>query len=375
MALRRVWKVVRGHNIGKNDLLKLLKDVRDRSKTPLFIRKDLAHLAREELANICAIVGWTGMFAVAVLNVTAIYRKKVCLGSHVFLNPNTCKCECFGGYDDNCTYDNAPLDIYNGASWVWNNVAGVIMETDELLSCHETCCAGQVVYQSVAGCGCACLGDITFGNVVSSPSDGGSGDADSYWKQDSGCPCTSKGLFYNTRGKCVSRYDEHRRQSLGQAWDSASCDFHCPNNTGGKQIARAPNGHATPNIVTYTDYNGATQTEYSLCDGTCVDPGVCTDGYAFNNDITICGCQKICGENTAALRWTESGAGPNQWIVLYSHCDSVLPMVPHYPSSAGATDIYDGSPVNYQYNTVICEPCQSSSYGQNIQNLDSDIMP
>lgn len=213
------------------------------------------------LANLgyaCAYVG------IAIeLFTGSLYKKKICSGTNHIPNPNpkTCECECEDGYEH----------CLNDERTVANFLFGLVnVDTIEQATiCSPPCCGGQAKYElSVTAnpsCGCACLGDITFGTIIS-----GGGSQDDYWKAGNGCSCLQHGLIFSTRGKCVSAFSEERATALGQTWDGDQCEFVCPQ-TGSPE---GPNctGNKRRKKITWTDSQGNTwPNQDSLCECECIE--------------------------------------------------------------------------------------------------------
>jgi len=197
-----------------------------------------------------------GGLTFAALISLGISRKKRCFGKNTTLNPKTCECECIQQDLEICpATQNSGSQLLFG--WI---VPGLLPQLSELNSCGPSCCGGQAKYQFGSDpCQCACLGEITFGTVLS-----GGGSQDDYWKQGNGCGCLRPGIFYSTRGKCISRFVEERNTALGQVWDADKCEFICPN-TGKPEGERCIPDETYPVSVTYVDSNGVSRTEDSLC--------------------------------------------------------------------------------------------------------------
>lgn len=207
-----------------------------------------------------------------------IYRRKRCFGQNVKLNEENCECECI----DNEAYALCPATQNPVSQTILDlHLLPFTPESSELKNCIEKCSCGQAMYQFGGdSCACACLGDITFGTVVS-----GGGSADDTWKEGSGCDCLQPGILWSTRGKCVSQEVENRALAQGKTWDGSICDFACPD---GDPDPCVGNATRPPNI----NYNGIMLEDECgecICDGstfTCNEE----EGYTKDTSLGVCDC-------------------------------------------------------------------------------------
>lgn len=202
----------------------------------------------------------------------SVSRKKVCLGDKRTLNQETCECECI---------DPENMFECDGQNVVSDALFGAVIDLDEVRSCQTNCSCGQVAYQfGNDACGCACLGDIVFGTVIS-----GGGSADDHWIDGEGCGCVQKGIFSSRRGKCLSDTIKDKALAQGKRWNGAKCDFECLDGPPADCV-----GNATrPPQINYGGILIDDECGACVCDG---DSFSCNtdEGYVKDTSPGVCDC-------------------------------------------------------------------------------------
>ena len=246
-------------------------------------------------------------------------RQKRCLGKNTFLNPETCNCECFVGYTE-CSADYTLNSMWGNIMWTWDTIIPMLPKTEEMTTCFESCCEGQVAYKSTIShlCGCACYGDL---GLTQSPLEDGS--ADSHFKGSEGCDCFSEGWmgFGKARGKCVSDSATALALGQGQAWDDARCEYNCAETRAlPLKLGASPD---CPDTRLTTNMSGSSYSAFkpgSVCECECSQaasgegswPPSCPAGYVFDTRANVCGCMPagVCKQYAGDANG-DSFTGPN----------------------------------------------------------------
>lgn len=241
-------------------------------------------------------------------------RQKRCLGKNTFLNPETCNCECFVGYTE-CSADYTLNSMWGNIMWTWDTIVPLLPKTEEMTTCFESCCEGQVAYKSTIShsCGCACYGDLGLTQTALE-----SGSADSHFKGASGCDCFSEGWmgFGKARGKCVSDSATALALGQGQAWDDARCEYNCAETRG----LPAKKG-ASPDCPMRGIQNSySALKENSVCECECAEPDgyvgtwppTCPEGKIWDGAANVCACVEMgtaCFKSAVLYSTNDSGPG------------------------------------------------------------------
>ena len=271
--------------------------------------KDLANKDKIEATTSIALNGSlsASWFAILGRSIFSVGRQKRCLGKNTFLNPETCNCECFVGHTE-CSADYNLNPMWGNIMWTWDTIVPLLPKTEEMTTCFESCCEGQVAYKSTIShsCGCECYGDLGLTQTALE-----SGSADSHFKGASGCDCFSEGWmgFGKARGKCVS--DSATTLALGQAqaWDDARCEYNCAETRAlPEKLGASPD---CPDTKLTTNMSGSSYSAFkpgSVCECECSQaasgegswPPTCPAGYVFDTRANVCGCMPagVCKEYT-----------------------------------------------------------------------------
>ena len=300
-------------------------------------------------------------------------RKKVCLGVNTHLDKTTCTCVC----DPNT----ATCTGGSGSTPLWSILDFVApIQADEVKACYPNC---------------GCNLERENNPVSSGPCECKYCKAGYTWKDGAGCGClkytagASPGygpgilpVGNYIRGTCLDDDKIAAEESFGKVWNGNTCQYECPAGTDVAEskscnYGRLEDNLSNPNVgsTSHYLYTQGCNCECLDRDGNVPSPN-CSNGYVFNPADDVCACEKTC--NPGCLwQWTPSGAGPNMWTKLYGSCTSSwaiefyeLDVPPGTPTCDPPADIYDGSPVNYEYYATVCTPCDGV-YAQTVdENID-----